>query len=91
MNKLNLQEMLLDQSQAAEPVTFKASFIQSTPEAVQFKVNGKRVWLPRSQIAAAYTNLSWNECDITMPHWLANNKDLLRPSPFRANPTTTVV
>ena len=91
MNKINLQKMHLDQSQAADPVTFNATFINSTPEAVQFKVNGKRVWLPRSQIAAAYTTLSWNECDITMPHWLANNKDLLRPSPFRANHTAAVV
>ena len=63
---------------APKAVTLKATFIRSTHKAVQLRVNGRRVWLPRSQIAAGYTTLSWNECEVTMPHWLATTKGLLR-------------
>lgn len=61
---------------APKAVTLKATFIRGTHKALQLKVNGRRVWLPRSQ--ASYLVNSWNEGEVTMPHWLATNKGLLR-------------
>ena len=67
------------------PVTFK--FIEEQMETARAHLlvmeTGEEVWVPKSQI-----KINWETGEVTMPRWLAEEKELLRstdtsPAPAR--------